>query len=59
MAACHAWQGNDGQAAAAAAEVLRLKPDFTATAFCDTLFYTGEDDLAHIRDGLIKAGLPD
>jgi hypothetical protein len=58
MAACHAWLGNDAQVAAAAAEVLRQKPNFGAAGFRGTLYYADPADFAHIHDGLITAGLP-
>jgi adenylate cyclase len=38
--------------------VLALKPDFTVANYLATLHYKDEADLAHHREGLLKAGLP-
>jgi adenylate cyclase len=60
MAACHAYLGDDKQAKLERAEVLRLKHDFSSDEFCDrALFYKHGADRQHVRQGLIKAGLPE
>jgi len=57
MAACHAYLGDD-EAATAAADQLRAKdPGFDADAFLDTMHYSREEDLEHLRQGMAKAGL--
>jgi len=59
MAACYAQMGEATVAEALAAEVLRLKPDFSADAYVAKLPYREVDDRAHHREGLRKAGLPE
>ncbi len=59
MAACYAQMGEATAAEARAAEVLRLKPDFSADAYVAKLPYREADDRAHHREGLRKAGLPE
>jgi hypothetical protein len=46
-------------AEALAAEVLRVKPDFSTDAYVAKLPYREADDRAHHREGLRKAGLPE
>jgi adenylate cyclase len=57
LAACHAGMGQEAEAAAHAAEVLRLEPDFSAGTFVDALLYKNEADREHHRECLRKAGL--
>ena len=57
LAACYAQIGRMEEARAAAAEVLRLKPDFSIRKLRRS-GWNGED-VEHIRDGMRKAGLPD
>jgi adenylate cyclase len=59
MAACYTYAGDDEPAETERAEILRLKPDFSSGEFCKTLFYRNDADLQHVREGLIKLGLPD
>jgi adenylate cyclase len=59
MAACYAQMGEATVAEALAAEVLRLKPDFSADAYVAKLPYREADDRAHHREGLRKSGLPE
>ncbi len=59
MAACYAQMGEATAAEARAAEVLRLKPDFSADAYVAKLPYREADDRAPHREGLRKAGLPE
>ena len=59
MAVCHAYLGDDGQAEVERAEILRLKQDFSSGEFCKTLFYKDDVDRQHVRQGLIKVGLPE
>jgi adenylate cyclase len=60
IAACHAQLGNAPDAAAHAAEVLKRLPGFTIRLHCvPILHYRRESDLAHHRDALREAGLPE
>jgi len=59
VAACHAQAGNDAAARACAAELLALQPSFRVAAYLSLLHYKEARDLAHHRDALLKAGLPD
>ena len=58
LAASLAQLGNGTAAAAHAREVLQREPAFTAEGFLDTLHYQQHSDKEHLRDGLVKAGLP-
>jgi adenylate cyclase len=58
LAACHAQLDRDEEAKAESAQVLVMKPDFTAKSFAESLFYKGQADRDHLMDGLRKAGLP-
>lgn len=58
LAAALAWMGDATAAGAHVQAVLRTNPDFTAEAFLATLHYKCDEDRAHCRDGLLKAGLP-
>jgi len=57
LAACYAQMGRMEEAAAAAAEVRKLRPDFS----CEKLRRAGWNaaDTQHILDGMRKAGLPE
>jgi adenylate cyclase len=57
MAAASAQMGDDTSARAHAAEVVCLQPEFAVNAYLATLHYKRENDRAHHRDGLLKAGL--
>jgi adenylate cyclase len=57
MAAASAQMGDDAAAAAHAEEVLSRQPDFSVDGYLATLHYKDQDDRAHHRDGLVKAGL--
>lgn len=60
IAACYAQLGNTSGAAAHAAEVLKRVPGFTIRQHClPILHYRREIDLAHHRESLRKAGLPE
>jgi len=58
LAASYGHLAMPEKAKARAAEVVRLKPDFTAKGFVSSLFYREESDQARLLDGLAKAGLP-
>ena len=58
LAASSAQLGNSTAARAHAQEVLQREPAFTAESFLGTLHYQQRSDREHLRDGLVKAGLP-
>jgi len=58
LAASLAQLGNSTAAAAHAREVLQREPAFTAEGFLGNLHYQQHSDAEHLRDGLVKAGLP-
>jgi adenylate cyclase len=57
-AACYAYLGQDEEARAQAADLLAMKPDFSAGDFVAALTYKQQRDSDHLLDGLRKAGLP-
>jgi adenylate cyclase len=59
LAAAAAQLGNRTSAGAHAREVLQREPAFAAQAFIGTLHYRDPADGEHVREGLLKAGLPD
>ena len=59
LAASSAQLGNRTAAGAHAREVLQREPAFTAQAFVGTLHYRNPTDGEQVREGLLKAGLPD
>jgi adenylate cyclase len=58
LAASSAQLGNRTAAAAHVREVLQREPTFAAESFLKTLHYKQRSDSEHLRDGLVKAGLP-
>ncbi len=59
LAACHAQLGEEEAMHAAAAEVLRLRPDFSVAAFTTRQSYKLAADREHLASSLRKAGLPE
>ena len=59
VAAGYAYLERQLDAHAAAAEVLRLRPGFSISAFDKILCFRNTDDLEHLHVGMRKAGLPD
>jgi tetratricopeptide (TPR) repeat protein len=57
LAASYAQLDRPDEARAQAAEVLKLKPDFSLATFTKTQSYKNSTDLEHYLDGLRKAGL--
>ena len=57
LAACYAQMGRMEEAAAAVAQVLRLKPDFSIAKLRRAGWGTAESE--HVKDGMRKAGLPE
>jgi adenylate cyclase len=58
LAASSAQLGNRVAAVAHAGEVLQRKQDFTVSGYLQTLHYQQPSDTEHVRQGLLKAGLP-
>lgn len=50
--------GNRVAAVAHAREVLLRKQDFTVSGYLQTLHFQRPSDTEHVREGLLKAGLP-
>ena len=58
LAASSAQSGNRVAAVAHAREVLQRKQDFTVSGYLQALHYQRPSDTEHVREGLLKAGLP-
>ncbi len=58
LAGCYAQLGDQPAAAKQARQALALAPNFSATEFLKTLHYFHAADLDHVRESLLKAGLP-
>ncbi|MBV9289991.1 MAG: adenylate/guanylate cyclase domain-containing protein [Hyphomicrobiales bacterium] len=58
LAAAAAQLGDRTAAAAHAQEVMQRQPTFTVRAFLTTMHYRQPSDAEHLREGLLKAGLP-
>lgn len=58
LAASLAQLGNRTAAGAHVQEVLQREPTFSAETFLGSLHYRQHSDKEHLRDGLVKAGLP-
>ncbi len=58
VAACHAYMDDETAAASHARAVLECEPDFTVEAHMSTQHYFRDEDRAHHREGLLRAGLP-
>ena len=58
LAVCYAQLGEEDAMRAAAAEVLRLRPDFSAAAFSNREYFKHAADREHLASSLRKAGLP-
>ena len=58
LAACHVYLGDEATARSHVCEALRLQPDFRVETYLATLHYKQEGDREHLRQGLLKAGLP-
>ncbi|MEW6688202.1 MAG: adenylate/guanylate cyclase domain-containing protein [Pseudomonadota bacterium] len=59
MAACHAQLGNAAAAQNQMREALKRQPGFNWMACAATLHYRDAADLAHHREAVLKAGLPE
>jgi adenylate cyclase len=58
LAASSAQLGNRTAAAAHGREVLQRQPTFTVQGYLEKLHYRQPADTEHLREGLLKAGLP-
>jgi len=58
LAASSAQLGNRTAATAHVHEVLQQAPDFTIESYLKTFHYRQQSDTEHVREGLLKAGLP-
>jgi adenylate cyclase len=58
LAASSSQLGNRTAATAHAHEVLQREPTFTIQKYLETLHYQQPADIEHLREGLLKAGLP-
>ena len=60
LAACYGQQGKGAEAQAEAIALLRLQPNFSSEAFVrEGVLLEREEDRELLREGLIKAGLPE
>jgi adenylate cyclase len=59
LAACHAYLGNEAAARSHVREAQKLQPEFRVETYLTTLHYGQESDREHLRQGLLKAGLPE
>jgi TolB-like protein/Tfp pilus assembly protein PilF len=59
LAACHAQLGHAAEARAAAAEVVRLDPQFTVRRYGEIEWFKNPADHEHLLDGMRMAGLPE
>ena len=58
IAACHAALGNMAEAEAETALVLERSPEFSISAVLKRALYALESDREHLRETMLKAGLP-
>ena len=59
LAASLAQLGDNTAAGAHAQEVLKMDPGFSIQRFLSTVHYQLDSDRDHLREGLVKAGLPE
>jgi adenylate cyclase len=59
LAACYARLGQDEDAQAETEAVLKAKPDFTVTAYLETIPYRDQEQRLRHKIDLCKAGLPE
>jgi adenylate cyclase len=57
VAACLAHMGDGVAAEAHAARIRALAPAFDLGTFLGTMHYARDEDLAHLREGLVRAGI--
>lgn len=59
LAACHAHLGETAEADREREQCLKLNPDFTISGYCQSLNYEDPSACAAVRDGMVRAGLPE
>ncbi len=60
LAACYSQSGQTAEARLEADEILRARPDFSTAEFLrSSVLLERAEDREHLREGLIKAGLPE
>jgi len=59
LAACYGWLGDRTAATAHVTRLGELDPELDLQKFLATMHYANEADLQHLREGLIKAGMPE
>jgi adenylate cyclase len=60
LAACYSQAGRMDEARSEAAEILRLQPTFSVEEFIrSSILFERESDRSALREGLLKAGLPE
>jgi adenylate cyclase len=59
FAACHAYLADDTAARSHVREALKLQPELRIETYLATLHYKQVSDREHVRQGLLKAGLPE
>jgi tetratricopeptide (TPR) repeat protein len=59
ITACHVYAGRPDQARRAAAEALRLRPNFSIQRCLSREPFKNDADSLHLADGLRMAGLPE
>jgi adenylate cyclase len=57
VAACHAWLGDQTAAGAHLSRIRAIDPVFNLEKFLSTLHYARDEDRAHMREGLVRAGI--
>ena len=58
VAAAYGWLGDETAAAAHVAAIRALDPAFAFESLAATLHYARDEDTQHLRDGLMRAGIP-
>lgn len=59
LCAAQAGRGDSEAAQSSASRVLVLSPDFTARNYLQMQHYKNRSDLEHLRENLLRAGIPD
>ena len=59
LAACYGWLGDRTAATAHVTRLGELDPELDLQKFLATMHYANEADLQHLREGLVKAGMPE
>jgi adenylate cyclase len=57
LAACYGWLGDRTAASAHVARIKELEPALDLEKLLAPMHYANDSDLAHLREGLVKAGM--